>query len=410
MSASSRRPCGAAAAPCRRRPGQGHHHPDLRQGRHRGIAPPAGARRFLGAVVRPLQDAEPDHREGRAGRQGRRAPGQDEHRRPSRRSPASSASSRSPRSSPSQRPAGRRLHRRPAREPGQGLHRPRRRPGRSLRAPSASSPRARRCSPTATSPSAAERFGAALKSEPAVGRRRSPAWPRCLLASGELERARQTLAMLPDSAAADPQGRCRPRPDRARRPDRRTRRRRRARGADRGQPGRPPGALRPRPAPQRRGRPRRAPSTGLLEIMRKNRSWEEEKARKQLLQFFEAWGPTDEATLGRAAQAVVGAVRLRRPMKAGNCAYQRPGGSAGGHSGLSACRGACSCRAPSMPLNIFEPRYLAMIDAALAGDRVVGMIQPDEASGAVLARAEPLHRSAAPAASPPSPRPATAAT
>jgi Lon protease-like protein len=30
-----------------------------------------------------------------------------------------------------------------------------------------------------------------------------------------------------------------------------------------------------------------------------------------------------------------------------------------------------------MPLNIFEPRYVAMIDAALRGERVVGMIQPD---------------------------------
>lgn len=29
-----------------------------------------------------------------------------------------------------------------------------------------------------------------------------------------------------------------------------------------------------------------------------------------------------------------------------------------------------------MPLNIFEPRYLAMVDAALAGDRLIGMIQP----------------------------------
>ncbi|MEP2942456.1 MAG: LON peptidase substrate-binding domain-containing protein [Hyphomicrobiales bacterium] len=29
-----------------------------------------------------------------------------------------------------------------------------------------------------------------------------------------------------------------------------------------------------------------------------------------------------------------------------------------------------------MPLNIFEPRYLAMIDAAIAGDRVIGMVQP----------------------------------
>jgi len=29
-----------------------------------------------------------------------------------------------------------------------------------------------------------------------------------------------------------------------------------------------------------------------------------------------------------------------------------------------------------LPLNIFEPRYVAMVDAALAGDRVIGMIQP----------------------------------
>ncbi|CAM5761239.1 LON peptidase substrate-binding domain-containing protein [Bosea minatitlanensis] len=29
-----------------------------------------------------------------------------------------------------------------------------------------------------------------------------------------------------------------------------------------------------------------------------------------------------------------------------------------------------------MPLNIFEPRYLAMIDDAIRGDRVIGMIQP----------------------------------
>jgi len=33
-----------------------------------------------------------------------------------------------------------------------------------------------------------------------------------------------------------------------------------------------------------------------------------------------------------------------------------------------------------MPLNIFEPRYLAMIDDALrSGDRLIGMIQPDPA-------------------------------
>ena len=35
-----------------------------------------------------------------------------------------------------------------------------------------------------------------------------------------------------------------------------------------------------------------------------------------------------------------------------------------------------------LPLNIFEPRYLAMIDDALKGVRIVGMIQPDEAKTA----------------------------
>jgi putative thioredoxin len=35
----------------------------------------------------------------------------------------------------------------------------------------------------------------------------------------------------------------------------------------------------------------------LLEIVGRNRSWEDEKARKQLVKFFEAWGATDEATL-----------------------------------------------------------------------------------------------------------------
>ena len=35
-----------------------------------------------------------------------------------------------------------------------------------------------------------------------------------------------------------------------------------------------------------------------------------------------------------------------------------------------------------LPLNIFEPRYLAMVDAALAGSRLVGMIQPRTDGGA----------------------------
>jgi len=35
-----------------------------------------------------------------------------------------------------------------------------------------------------------------------------------------------------------------------------------------------------------------------------------------------------------------------------------------------------------LPLNIFEPRYLAMVEDALAADRMIGMIQPLQANGA----------------------------
>ncbi|RDI62338.1 LON peptidase substrate-binding domain-containing protein [Microvirga subterranea] len=34
-----------------------------------------------------------------------------------------------------------------------------------------------------------------------------------------------------------------------------------------------------------------------------------------------------------------------------------------------------------MPLNIFEPRYLAMVDDALKADRIIGMVQPDADGG-----------------------------
>jgi putative thioredoxin len=35
----------------------------------------------------------------------------------------------------------------------------------------------------------------------------------------------------------------------------------------------------------------------LLEIVRRDRKWNEDGARKQLVQFFDAWGPTDEVTI-----------------------------------------------------------------------------------------------------------------
>ena len=41
-----------------------------------------------------------------------------------------------------------------------------------------------------------------------------------------------------------------------------------------------------------------------------------------------------------------------------------------------------------MPLNIFEPRYLEMLDAAIAGSRLIGMVQP-RLDGATRADDEP---------------------
>lgn len=37
-----------------------------------------------------------------------------------------------------------------------------------------------------------------------------------------------------------------------------------------------------------------------------------------------------------------------------------------------------------LPLNVFEPRYLAMVDAALSGTRLIGMIQPTQNEETVL--------------------------
>lgn len=42
---------------------------------------------------------------------------------------------------------------------------------------------------------------------------------------------------------------------------------------------------------------REAAAEELLEIVRRKRDWNEDAGRKQLVQFFEAWGPTDPATV-----------------------------------------------------------------------------------------------------------------
>ena len=62
-----------------------------------------------------------------------------------------------------------------------------------------------------------------------------------------------------------------------------------------------------------------------------------------------------------------------------------------------------------LPLNIFEPRYLEMVDYALQGDRLIGMIQPIE-NRRNGAEAAPVAGGLRRARSSPSRKPTTTAT
>jgi putative thioredoxin len=142
---------------------------------------------------------------------------------------------------------------------------------------------------------AAELFAGALKldpqSIPAIAGLAS-----CFLETNEIDRARQTLAMVPASADSDPRvSAIRARLELA------------AQTEALGDSAPLEARISANPADHQarfdlalilnaRG-DREAATDHLLEIMRRDRSWNEEAARKQLVQFFEAWGPMDEATL-----------------------------------------------------------------------------------------------------------------
>ncbi len=118
----------------------------------------------------------------------------------------------------------------------------------------------------------------------------------CFLETGEIDRARETLAMVPASAASDPRvSAVGARLELA------------AQTEALGDSAPLEARISANPADHQarldlalilNGRGDREGATDhLLEIMRRDRSWNEEAARKQLVQFFEAWGPMDEATL-----------------------------------------------------------------------------------------------------------------
>ena len=113
---------------------------------------------------------------------------------------------------------------------------------------------------------------------------------------GDLEGAKSFLAMAPAGQGERPRARRRPRRDRAGRAGPRS-----ATSASCS------GASTPTRSTTRRASISRSPLNArgkraeavdhLLEIVRRDRSWNEDGARKQLVQFFEAWGPTDEMTI-----------------------------------------------------------------------------------------------------------------
>lgn len=44
-------------------------------------------------------------------------------------------------------------------------------------------------------------------------------------------------------------------------------------------------------------------------------------------------------------------------------------------------RGVILLPGSTLPLNVFEPRYLTLVDDVLGGDRLIGIVQPDRAEG-----------------------------
>jgi Lon protease-like protein len=62
-------------------------------------------------------------------------------------------------------------------------------------------------------------------------------------------------------------------------------------------------------------------------------------------------------------------------MQVGNARYLKPG-DLPDTIAVFPLGGALLLPTGQLPLNIFEPRYLAMFDAALSGNRLIGMVQP----------------------------------
>ena len=119
--------------------------------------------------------------------------------------------------------------------------------------------------------------------------RRSPALRNATSTTGAIEQAKQTLAHGAGIQAQRRRGQGRAGRDRSRRAGQVARPGHRTGTESRRKPARSSGAIRPCDRAERQGN--RAEATEqLLEIVKRDRKWNEDGARKQLVQFFEAWG------------------------------------------------------------------------------------------------------------------------
>ncbi len=143
--------------------------------------------------------------------------------------------------------------------------------------------------------SAAQAFGAILQGDP-ENMQALAGLTKCYIKTGDLDRADQTLALVPsDKADSAPITGARATLDLARK------------GEDAGDVDGLNAAVAANPNdPQARfdlalalnaKGDRQGAAEALLAIVSKNRAWDDDAARKQLVQFFDAWGPNDPATL-----------------------------------------------------------------------------------------------------------------
>ena len=67
----------------------------------------------------------------------------------------------------------------------------------------------------------------------------------------------------------------------------------------------------------------------LLAIVKADRNWRDDAARQQLLQFFDAWGPTDEATLSSRRKLSIDPVFVAHPRRTWMASARAAAGAAG---------------------------------------------------------------------------------